>query len=301
MRHMLIIAACTALAVPTGLAGEDRTPDLFEAGLALGEAGGGVTLQQLAAAGSLPDEFFAGVAAGLIGRDRLLTLLTGQGTAPASTCGALAPAGAAAAPVEANPRPVSPSAAGPEGFGGDSFWIRLGDGSTPGVFMLADPACPYSAKALEALAPEISAGRLHVRLALAPVLSPASRDLAAWIMLDPQPAMAAWSMLLTSAGGAGFPPAQGSADQLGELGDALIAANLDWMRQRGLSAVPHFIWSSNGRWEQLTGLQDPAVFAAADPLVDGELAMHAPPWIQAMVEAAAMSEAPPLPGLPGHE
>ena len=250
MRYALVIAACAGLAVPTGLAGAERKPNLFEAGLALGEAGGGGSmLQQLAAGGSLPEEFLAGVAAGLIGRDRLLTLLAGQETASAETCGPFPPAGDAAAPVGAGASPVPPSAAGLEGFGGESFWIRLGEGSSPGLFMLADPACPYSAKALEALAPEIVSGRRHVRLALAPVLSPASRDLAAMIMLDPEPAQAAWSMLLGSAGGAGLPPAKGSAGQLGELGDALIAANLDWMRQQGLSAVPHFIWSNSGRWE----------------------------------------------------
>ena len=43
------------------------------------------------------------------------------------------------------------------------------------------------------------------------------------------------------------------------------------------------------------------MFADADTLGNAELAMHAPPRIQAMVEAAAMSEAAALPILPGQD
>ncbi len=312
MRHILILAAGFALAAVQGLAGDDRPRQLFEAGIALGEsADGRLIIRQLAAAGEVPDEFLAGLAAGIVGRERLRFLLTGSGTAPSAATPALAPQGqsmetcgvispsAGASPADAG---VAQAAmmlpGGLPNFGNESFWIRLGDGQAPGLYMLADPACPYSARALETLAPDISAGRLHVRLALAPVLSPLSRDLAALIMLDPDPAQAAWSMLLGAARGAGLPAAQGLADQLGELGDTLIEANLDWMRQRGLSAVPHFVWSADGQWSERTGVQDPGIFAGADALANSRLTMHGPEAVQAMVEAAAMGEAQEMPALP---
>ena len=282
----------------------DRRRALFEAGITLGEATRGVlALGELARDGSLPEEFLAGILVGRLGREQFDFLLhqdqaAGQDVRPAEAdaqaqlqnCAtSLAQPFPAAAPAPGGLPPLpgaGPPAGGLESFGQDSFWIRLGDGEAPGIFMLGDPACPYTARALADLAPDISAGRLHVRLALAPVLSELSRDLSAAIMLDPQPAQAGWAMLLGSAQGAGLPPAAGAAGELGELGEALLEANLDWMRRNGLAAVPHFLWASGGKWQQVSGVQDPILFGEADRLPDGELSMHAPPWVQAMIEPA---------------
>ncbi len=284
----LLAAACLTAAAQ-GKADEFGLQLMFDAGIALGSGEGGrELLAELADSRNVPGEMLAGVAAGLIGRDRISELLDGSdaGVSPEET------ASSVVTPV-ASGRPELPGSL--PAFGSESFWIRLGEGDAPGVYMLADPACPHCARALEALAGDISAGRLHVRMALAPVLSEASTDLAAMIMIDPEPAQAAWSLLLSAAGGAPLPDAGGSAAELDELGMALIGANLEFMRRRGLSAVPHFIWSENGRWTEATGVQDPSVFAAADRLRDGRLTMHAPDHVLAMLDSAQVQEPPPLP------
>ena len=176
------------------------------------------------------------------------------------------------------------------GFGDSSFWLRLGAAGTPGVYMLADPACPHCANALSALAPAIAAGEMHLRLALAPFLSPASRELAAEIMIAADPATAAWEMMLASANGSPPVPLAGSAALIGPVGEALLASNLNWMRANSVSAVPHFIWLENGQWRQATGVQPLAAFAEAGVL-EGDLAIHAPAPVMAML--------PELPGAAG--
>ena len=285
---------------------------LFEAGITLGEMSRGqLAVGALARDTSLPEEFLAGVLVGQLGRDRFRFLLeasAGQASDPPGieSCDTAALPPPVVNDTAASVLPVLPGASaaggGLESFGEDSFWIRLGDGEAPGIFMLADPACPYSARALAELAPDISAGRLHVRLALAPVLSELSRDLSALIMLEAEPAQAAWAMLLGSAQGAGLPPAAGTGGQLGELGDQLLAANLDWMRQRGLAAVPHFVWASGGNWQQRSGVQDPIVFGNADRLPNGQLTMHAPAAVQAMIDPVTVPvTAAPVPALPAGE
>ena len=187
-------------------------------------------------------------------------------------------AGIAALPV--TPEPAQPSPVGE--FGARSFWLRLGVAGTPGVYMLADPACPHCANALDTLAPAIAAGEMHLRLALAPFLSPASRELAAGIMIADDPATAAWEMMLASANGTPPVPQTGSAAMIGPVGEALLASNLDWMRANSVSAVPHFIWLENGRWRQATGVQPLAAFAGAGVL-DGDIAIHAPPPVMDML------------------
>ena len=286
MLRCLLAAACLTAAAQGG-ADEFGQQSMFDAGIALGSGEGGRELLAELADSNVPEELLAGIAAGLIGRDRISALLD-RSDAAVSPEG---PDGAVAPPM-ASRRPELPGSL--PAFGSESFWIRLGDGDAPGIYMLADPACPHCARALEALAGDISAGRLHVRMALAPVLSENSVDLAAMIMNDPEPAQAAWSLLLAAAGGAPLPDAGGSAEELNEIGMALVAANLDFMRRRGLSAVPHFIWSENGSWTEATGVQDPSVFEAADRLTDGQLTMHAPDHVLAMLDSAQVQVPSPL-------
>ena len=291
MRHLrlLLAAAVLTAAAVEGGADEFGPQRMFDAGVALGSGEGGrELLAALADTAAAPDEMLVGIAAGLTGTDRLRELLDGTGAGVQQQASA-----ASAAPPPASGQPPLPGSL--PAFGSEGFWIRLGDGSAPGIYMLADPACPHCASALDALAPDISEGRLHVRMALVPVVSEASTDLAAMIMIDPEPAQAAWTLLLAAAGGAPLPDASGSAGELGELGEALIGANLEFMRRRGLSAVPHFMWSEGGRWTEATGVQDPSLFAAADRLENGQLTMHAPEHVRAMVETERAGDPSPLP------
>ena len=281
---LILVAVLTAPAAP-GFAGGGQGQRFFDAGFELGaRPGGRDLLARLSGSDSVPDEMLAGIVAGFVGRDRFSGLLAGVAETPEA-----APADAAGEMPPSLPGSLS-------AVGSETFWIRLGDGAAPGVYMFADPACPHCASALEALALDISSGRLHVRLALAPVVSAGSRDLAAMIMLDQDPAQAAWSMLLGSARGVGLPHAAGAAAELGELGDALIAANLAWMSRNRLSAVPHFVWEQDGRWKQATGVQDASVFAAAGKFGNTGLSMHAPEAVQAMVDSETAPE--PVPSLP---
>ncbi|MDE0304387.1 MAG: hypothetical protein OXI87_05815 [Albidovulum sp.] len=169
-------------------------------------------------------------------------------------------------------------------LGEDLFWLRLGAEAAPAVYMLADPGCPHCADALAALSPRIAAGDLQVRLALAPFLSERSVDLAAMIMLEGDPAAAAWRTLLDSAAGnPPPPPPKGAAASIGEIGSALLSANLAWMRANGISAVPHFVWRESGRWRQAAGVQPPEAFSGADILAGDDLAMSAPAAILDML------------------
>ena len=172
--------------------------------------------------------------------------------------------------------------------GEDLFWLRMGAEAAPAAYMLADPACPHCADALATLSPRVSAGDLQIRLALAPFLSERSVDLAAMIMLEGDPAAAAWRTLLDSAAGNPPLPPEGAAAAIGEIGSALLSANLAWMRANGVSAVPHFVWRESGRWRQATGVQPPEAFSGADILAGNDLAMSAP--------AAILDMLPRVPG-----
>lgn len=267
---------------------------IHEAGLSIGQRApesARVLFDYLVKDGSGHWELLGGLARGigLSGefRDRAAALqpsdLPGEGDRSGATGVPAAGAdagGPAIAALPAGPPIGQPASAGE--FGDRSFWLRLGAAGTPGVYMLADPACPHCANALSTLAPAIVAGEMHLRLALAPFLSPASRELAAEIMIAADPATAAWEMMLASANGRPPVPLAGPAAMIGPVGEALLASNLDWMRANSVSAVPHFIWQENGQWRQATGVQPLAAFAGA-VVLEGDLAIHAPAPVLAML------------------
>ncbi len=285
-RRIILASAWLAIAVSAAAATAeaDRRP-LYEAGLLLAEGlpreQGRRLLGSMAGNEAVPAELLAGLATGLAGsgRDEARESVLPASPMPADTDeGACLPTVSAtdAHPDEAGANPVIALPGGLSAIGLESFWIALGDPTAPGVFLVADPTCPFSARAVASLAEEISSGRLHVRLVLAPVLSNSSHDLAASIMLDLSPADAAWSMMLGLARGDPPPDATGAAAALGEFGRALLDSNLDWMRRHQLSAVPHYVWSERGIWHQRSGLQQAQLFTSADTLETDNLSMHAP-------------------------
>ncbi len=297
--HML--AASSALVAAGAMAETDKTApeDIYEAGLSIGRQApesAAVLFGYLVRDGDRHWELLGGLARG-IGLSGDLQVqaaaslpgeLPGEGGRTGATGGPVQGAAASEANAAALPElPGTRQQSSIDGFGDRSFWLRLGAAGTPGVYMLADPACPHCANAVNTLAPAIAAGEMHLRLALAPFLSPASRELAAEIMIADDPATAAWEMMLASANGNPPVPLVGSAAMIGPVGEALLASNLDWMRANSVSAVPHFIWLENGRWRQASGVQPLAALAGAGVL-DGDLAIHAPAPVMAM-----------LPGVPG--
>ena len=288
MMHYRIILASAWLAIAMSAVAPASATDrnlLFEAGMLLAEGlppeQGRRLLGSIAGNEAVPAELLAGLATGLAGTGRDSALESGLSASPMPTgtdehaCLSTASATGAHA-GETAPGPVTPLPGGLSAIGRESFWIALGDPTAPGVFLVADPTCPFSARALASLADEISSSRLHVRLVLAPVLSAQAHDLAATIMLDPSPADAAWSMMLKSARGDPPPDATGASAALGEFGRALLDSNLDWMRRRQLASVPHYVWSEGGIWHQRSGLQQAELFASADMLATDNLSMHAP-------------------------
>ena len=179
--------------------------------------------------------------------------------------------------------PLAGTAAALASFGDDAFWFRLGAEDSPGIYFIADPACPYCARAVQELAGRISDGLLHLRVALAPFLTAQSRVLAGRIMVHDDPATAAWELFLSPAP----PPADaGPAPEIGPIGMALLETNLEWMLANGVSAVPHFIWIEDGIWRRRSGVQDAAVFDGAGMLEDGP-AIHAPDAVLDMLADAA--------------
>ncbi len=199
-----------------------------------------------------------------------------------------------AAPDAEQARPAEHSGEGDlTSIGHDTFWLRLGEPGAPAVWMLADPACPHCADALDRLSSALIGGQLQIRLALAPFLSDRSWDLAADIILAPDPAQRAWDQMRAKA--AGQPPdvAPGTAEAIKPLGSALLDANLDWMRDHGISAVPHFVWrDGNGNWHQASGVQAITTFAQAVPGADAtaeHLGMHAPESVLARIDVDAVT------------
>ena len=307
MRNGLrMVAACAAFVAAAAMAETDRPgpQTIHEAGLSIGQQmpeSAAVLFDYLVKDGGGHWELLGGLARGIglsgDSRDQAAALHPGKPPGDGGRVGedggpvpgvatTESKAGITALPAEPGPGQLSPIGE----FGDLSFWLRLGAAGTPGVYMLADPACPHCANALNTLAPAIAAGEMHLRLALAPFLSPASRELAAEIMIAGDPATAAWEMMLASANGSPPVPLAGSAAMIGPVGEALLASNLDWMRANSVSAVPHFMWLENGRWRQATGVQPLAAFAGASVL-DGDLAIHAPAPVMAML--------PELPGAAG--
>ncbi len=275
----IIRTAILAMMLTASAGAAERRDSLYEAGLAIAEAdsraAAGIFFMLVSDSDGEPLwPLLAGIAGGMAG-----IFDADSARRPVNSPHLGAPASSAAS---APPAPID--IADISDIGEKAFWIRLGGAGLPAVYMLADPACPHCAAALRALAPEVIEGRLQLRLALAPFVGPDSRDLAATIMLAEDPANAAWAMLLAAGGGERPIAAPGSAAAIGPIGDALLNANLDWMRSRGIGAVPHFIWmdSGTGYWKQAGGVQAAELFAGAGTPA-GPAAMNTPAAVLRML------------------
>lgn len=315
-RRAAALAALASLAaMPRCAAAEDVLPpgggkawaDGFLAGWAIGRGGGGEPAFRRLAADSTDWALLSGIAAALSGRGAADLRLAADGLAgipadpsvrppPAVLDTHLSPPVSLPAPfAEETGKDTDPLAAA----GLETFWIRLGLEDSPGLYMWADPACPHCADALNRLSGDISAGRLHVRIALAPVLGAESAALAATLMLENDPAEAAWQALLGAARGGPTEPVPGAVAAIGELGVALLQANIDWMRARGVTAVPHFVWLEQSGWREAAGAQPAERFLAALPLPPPGGAMHAPPELLAAGSPAeGLSDEDSIPPLP---
>lgn len=146
----------------------------------------------------------------------------------------------------------------------DSFWISIGQKSAPPVYMLLDPTCPYCAKSLANLQDDIEAGKIELRVVMAPLLSQRSIELVAGIMEAENPAEALWNHELAYA-------RNGASDlPLGKFGeldkqviDALMA-NRAMVQEFKLPGVPFFAWSEGGAVKLLSGVPQAGHFAKAE-------------------------------------
>lgn len=183
------------------------------------------------------------------------------------------PADAAAAPTSApSVDPIAEERVDPAHATNDSlladirtngFWFGVGAADAPTVYMIADPACPYCARSIKNLSAEIEAGKLQLRVLLAPFVSKNSPDLIAGIMLSEDPAKAYFEHSLQYADrGASDLKQQAFKDLPSEV-IAAVRGNYDMVGAYGLRGVPFFAWTTAEGAKLFNGVPNAGHFAAA--------------------------------------
>jgi hypothetical protein len=149
----------------------------------------------------------------------------------------------------------------------NGFWFAVGSPGAPAVYMIADPACPYCARAIGNLKQDVEAGRVQLRILLAPFVSSRSPALIAGILFSGDPAGAYWSHSLSYAErGASDLKTYEFSDLPKNVLDA-VKGNYDMVIDYELNGVPFFAWSSAEGPKFLSGVPEAGRFsdALADP------------------------------------
>jgi hypothetical protein len=143
------------------------------------------------------------------------------------------------------------------------FWFSIGQPDAPAIYMIADPACPYCARAIQSLQDAVTGGRLQLRILLAPLVSERSAGLVAAVLKDENPGMAYWNHALDYA-------KTGSSDlKLVEFSSlpasfqAGVQRNYDFVAKNGLPGVPFFAWATSDGPKFLSGVAGEEKFDGA--------------------------------------
>jgi thiol:disulfide interchange protein DsbG len=119
-----------------------------------------------------------------------------------------------------------------------AFFGTIGPASAPHLFMLVDPQCIYSVRALQMLQPYVAAGRLQVSVIPLSVLDhedqgQSTRSALALLSKPADELVSAWR-----AGSVNDPPSPEAAERL--------RANMAIAQAIGLKGTPTFIWRKPG-------------------------------------------------------
>lgn len=145
----------------------------------------------------------------------------------------------------------------------NGFWFGVGSYDAPVAYMIADPACPYCARSIMNLKGDIEAGRLQLRVLLAPFVSSRSPSMIAGILFSGDPAGAYFKHSLSYA-------EKGASDlalhDFGDLPENVVNAvkgNYDMVLDYKLNGVPFFAWNTAEGPKFLAGVPEAGRFADA--------------------------------------
>ena len=145
----------------------------------------------------------------------------------------------------------------------NALWFSVGVDDAPAVYAFIDPTCPHSARAVAALADGIDAGRLQLRVALAPVVSDGAGDVIAAIFAadDPAAAFVAHEIRVHETGRSGLKPA--ALDEMPEALKRGVRRNVDLLASHGVVGVPFFVHPTAAGARIVSGAPDGLAFPGA--------------------------------------
>ena len=225
--------------------------------------------------------------------DRLRQVLGGSVGAPPAAQAAPAPAATPAEPVEAAtaaapaPAQAAPAAAAdPQqvletvlaDIEAEAFWFSMGrPDAARTAYMFMDPECPYCARSIDSLKGAIERGEIQLRLIPVPLVSQASPDAIAGMLVAPDPVAEAFAHARGKLMGDRTPPAATFADLPEEFRN-LVAHNLEIVRRHGVPGVPLFVFrTADGK----IGLH-----SGQGSMTDLDKAAQLPPAVSRAAEAA---------------
>lgn len=144
----------------------------------------------------------------------------------------------------------------------EAFWFGIGNHEAPVVYAFIDPACPHCARAIVNIGDEISAGRLQLRVALAPVVSQSSPGFVASILNHAEPPIAFMEHEYARASGRRYLKDGKWEDLPGQLQGGLVG-NIDMMKKYDIRGVPFFIFDTEDGARAVNGVPEVADFADA--------------------------------------
>jgi hypothetical protein len=148
----------------------------------------------------------------------------------------------------------------------NGFWFAVGAQDAPTVYALMDPACPFCAKAVHSLMPDLQAGKLQLRILLAPLVSEGSPDLIAGVLTADKPVDMFMKHEISKAEGVQSPLVPAPYDEITPNLKANVQNNIDFAFRYDLGGVPFFAWKDEGGIKAFSGV--PKTGAFSDALVD---------------------------------
>ncbi len=208
-------------------------------------------------------------------QDSLLTLPVEEDTAVADPSAEEAPAIPALSldtlmpmSADANPAAIAAEAANfvaLDMVSTQSRWFSLGAETSPVVYAVIDPACPYCSQALADLKDDIFGGDIQLRVIMAPLLSVKSEETIAGIMLAENPAATLFSNAEAHAGLGGTPVEARNATDLPADVRADLARNRQNVIDLGVSQIPYFVWQTDAGVQTAVGVPVEGQFDGALP------------------------------------
>lgn len=145
----------------------------------------------------------------------------------------------------------------------DGAWFSIGADNAPVVYMIADPACPYCARAIQTLQSQVSEGNMQIRILLAPFVSQRSAGMIAGILLSDNPASAYWDHSLAYAARGASSLQMREFSELPDTHSARIRDNYEIVVDNEIPGVPFFAWMTQSGPEFVSGVAQPSRFSGA--------------------------------------